>query len=127
MDIKYFKEQIHEELEGAKQYIEKAIEAKIDRPAWSRTFALMADAEAEHAGNLMKMMECYIRDMKKNNNANVISTPSSSTGTISATVSSLSMTEPAVSMTNSPESIYKNCMKEFGEVMTYVTNMKRGL
>ena len=121
MDLKYFKEQIHEELDGAKHYIDKAIEAKINHPTWSAKFAQMADMEAEHAANLMKMLECYIRDMKKdkaNSNSTVSAPATTTTGLI---------TESAKSMNESPEDVYKNCMKEFGEVMTYVTNMKRGL
>lgn len=107
MTLKYFKDQVHEELDGAKMYIEKAVEAKIEHPAWSRQFSTMADMEAEHAASLMKMMECFIRDMKKNGE---------STTTMDGT-----------GVAVSPEDVYKNSMKEFGEVMTYVTNMKRGL
>ena len=106
MTLSYFKDQIHEELMGARSYIDKAIEAKISHPVWSATFVKMADMEADHAGNLMKMMEHAIRDMKK-----------------SVDVQSESTSNVAVN----PEDVYRNCMKEFGETMTYVTNMKRGL
>ena len=100
MTISYFKDQIHEELEGAKEYIEKAIEAKVSNPTWSKTFASMADMEATHAANLMKMLECSIKEMKGK----------------------------ASEMTDQTAGdVYKNCMKEFGETMTYVENMKRGL
>ena len=106
MTLNYLKDQISDELNGARGYIEKAIEAKISKPMWSRIFVSMADAEAEHAANLMNIMESFIREMKKNE------TRADSSLTVS---------------NGSPEDIYKNCMKEFGETMTYVNNMKRGL
>ena len=125
MDLNYFKDQIHEELEGAKSYIEKAIEAKISHPTWSRTFAAMADAEAEHAANLMRMMETCIRETKGKESVHgkTAEMPiSSSTSALSSSaVTSMSSSHM------SPEEIYKDCMKSFGEVMTYVNNMKRGL
>lgn len=105
MNLTYFKDQLHEELNGAKDYIDKAIEAKIHHPIWSRTFVSMADAEISHATNLMKMMEECIKEK----------TPSETMST------SMEMS------TGTPESIYKDCMKAYGEMMTYVTNMKRGL
>lgn len=108
MTLTYLKEQIKEELDGARQYIEKAIEAKISRPAWSRMFVSMADAETDHAVNLMKMMENLIREAKKNETK--INSPDSS-----------------MINTPTPEDVYKNCMKELDETMAYVTNMKRGL
>lgn len=115
MDLNYFKEHIHEELTGAKEYIDSAIEAKINHPAWSRQFVVMADAEADHAGNLMRMLETYIRSGNK-----VIPTAGSNTHeTDSATTTS--------NHSSNAESVYKDLMKEFGETMTYVTNMKRGL
>lgn len=102
MDVTYFKEHIHEELDGARDYIEKAIESKISHPAWVMQFVKMADMEADHAGTLMKMLETCIRN-KPATNPNPLD-PSSS-----------------------PETVYKDLMKAFGETMTYVTNMKRGL
>lgn len=104
LDMNYFKEHIKEELDGARDYIEKAVEAKINHPAWVHIFVSMADTEAEHAGNLMKMLETCIRSK----------TPSSTS------------TDPAV-VQPSPETVYKDLMKSYGETMTYVTNMKRGL
>lgn len=103
-DINYFKEHIKEELDGAKDYIEKAIEAKINHPAWVHTFVAMADTEAEHAGHLMRMLEKCIR---------------------SKTLTSTTQ-DPAITQVN-PETVFKDLMKHYGETMTYVTNMKRGL
>lgn len=104
LDMNYFKEHIKEELDGAKDYIEKAVEAKINHPAWVHTLVSMADTEAEHAGHLMKMLETCIR---------------------SKTTASTTQ-DPALPQAN-PETVYKDLMKLYGETMTYVTNMKRGL
>ena len=100
-DVTYFKEHILEELDGAKGYIDKAIESKISHPAWTRQFVSMADMEVEHATTLMKMLESHIKNK---------TTP----------------TNP-LDPNTSPETIYKDLMKSYGETMTYVTNMKRGL
>lgn len=100
-DVNYFKDHIHEELNGARSYIDKAIESKISHPAWINTFVRMADMEVEHATSLMKMLETCMRGK---------STP----------------TNP-LDPNTSPETIYKDLMKSYGETMTYVTNMKRGL
>ena len=104
LDMNYFKEHIKEELDGARDYIDKAIEAKINHPIWVPIFVSMADTEAEHAGHLMKMLETCIR---------------------SKTPASIPI-DPAVVQVN-PETVYKDLMKHYGETMTYVTNMKRGL
>lgn len=117
MDVNYFKSQIHEELEGARAYIDKAIEAKINHPAWSKQFVIMADMEAEHASTLMKMMESCLRTTSK------VNTKVTTIGATEEGVTSMKSTERS----DSAESVYKDLMKEFGETMTYVTNMKRGL
>ena len=106
MNLEYFKTQIRDELDGAKEYIEKAIESKISHPSWSNCFVGMSDAEIEHATKLMKMME---ECMRKNRG-------------LKSEESSLTS-----SSTVNPETVYKDMMKEYGETMTYVTNMKRGL
>jgi hypothetical protein len=107
MTLKYFKDQIHEELMGAREYIEKAIEVKPNHRVWSITFAKMADMEASHAANLMKMLEECIQKKDFTD-----STEMDSAGMMAA---------------NDPDVVYKDLMKEFGETMTYVENMKRGL
>lgn len=106
MTLNYLEEQIKDELNGAKNYIEKAIEVKPTNYMWSRCFARMADMEADHAGNLMRMFEDMIRSMKSSNEHEPVN---------------------ATAATVKPEEMYKNLMKEFGETMTYVANMKRGL
>lgn len=112
MDLKYFKEQIHEELEGARDYIDKAVEAKVSNPAWCSTFAHMADAEADHAGKLMAMTKIYLQQHPDEKIAHNTITPATGTSTQSMVPAS---------------EVYKTLMKDFGETMTYVTNMKRGL
>ena len=103
-DINYFKEHVKEELDDAKGYIDAAIEAKINYPAWVYYLVKMADNEAEHAGHLMGMFETCIRNK---------------------TLTSTSQ-DPALAQAN-PETVYKDLMKHYGETMTYVINMKRGL
>lgn len=108
MTLKYFKDQIHEELEGARNYIDKAIEVKPTHPEWSRIFVHMADMEADHAGTLMRILETCIKTKNYSDGTSLDAV----SGTISAV---------------DPDAIYKDLMKAFGETMTYVTNMKRGL
>ena len=122
MDLKYFKEQIHEELEGARTYIDKAIEAKVSNPEWVSKFVCMADAEADHAGKLMGMLERMIK-------SEMSMTSAKEKTTKQAVAANTTAATPAVAPPNpeKPEVVYKNLMKEFGETMTYVTNMKRGL
>lgn len=59
MDAYYFKEQIHDELHGAKAYIKRAIEFKAMNPTWAKTFAEMSAGELEHASHLYKMFQEY--------------------------------------------------------------------
>lgn len=99
MTLDYFKSQIKDELDGAKEYIDKALESKFDHPMWSRAFVNMAEIEISHAENLKKMLEMFIKDLKKK--------------------------EPMSS--SAPEDTYKECMKEISEAIAYVDNMKRGL
>lgn len=51
----YLKSHIVEELEGAKDYMTKAIELKEKYPAWSQKFYKMAEMEIEHANCMNKM------------------------------------------------------------------------
>ena len=109
LDLHTFKEHIMDELNGARTYIDMAIESKINHPSWSYMFCKMADMEADHAGNLMRMLEQYI----KANPENISETK------MVGDVEQRNMVNP--------EEVYAELMKEFGETMTYVTNMKRGL
>ena len=62
MDAHYFKEHICEELDGACDYIKKAIELKAMDAAMSKTFADMSAAELNHATQLHKMFgEYYVK------------------------------------------------------------------
>ena len=51
----YLKDHIHEEIEGAIDYMTKALELKASHPALSAKFVKMSDMEAEHANCLTKM------------------------------------------------------------------------
>lgn len=51
---------IRDEIDSAMEYAEKYICYKTSNPAWSRMYADMAEDEANHADNLMKMAEEYI-------------------------------------------------------------------
>jgi len=60
MNIKYFKDQICDELDGACDYLKKSIDYSVSKPKWSACFERMADMEQEHATSLYKMfMELY--------------------------------------------------------------------
>lgn len=66
MNARYFKEQICEELDGASQYLKKAIDCYKTHPEWSRQFAEMSEAEQHHATNLYKMfIEMYAESQGK--------------------------------------------------------------
>lgn len=51
----YLKDHIIEELEGAKDYMTKAIELKEKYPAWAQKFYKMAEMELEHANCMNKI------------------------------------------------------------------------
>lgn len=53
--LEYFKAQIKDELEGAKNYAQLAFESKISHPEWSKLFLEMSSAEMDHANKLYKM------------------------------------------------------------------------
>lgn len=59
MNAEYFEEHIYEELNGACDYIKKAIELKAMDPAMSKTLADMSAAELSHATQLHKMFGEY--------------------------------------------------------------------
>lgn len=59
MDLEYFKDQICDELHGAKMYIKNAIEIKAMAPDWGPTLVDMSATELSHATNLYKMAEQY--------------------------------------------------------------------
>ena len=58
--VRYFKEQICDELDGAVCYLKKAIDWYKTKPEWSEKFYTMAEAEEHHATELYKMfMQLY--------------------------------------------------------------------
>ena len=59
MDVQYLKEHICEEIDGAKDYIKRAIEIKPMNPVWSKTLVNMSSMELDHATNLRKMFDEY--------------------------------------------------------------------
>lgn len=59
MDAKYFEEHIMEELNGACDYIKKAIELKAMDPAMSKILVEMSAAELDHAAKLHTMFGTY--------------------------------------------------------------------
>lgn len=63
MDIYYFKDQIFEEIEGAKQYIKNALEIKPMNAEWAKRFYEMSLDEMKHAASLFKMSEEYYKIM----------------------------------------------------------------
>lgn len=60
MDLMYFCNKIDDEVDGAKNYIQKAIEIKPTNPDWAKNFIQMAEAEKEHALKLYTMMNTYV-------------------------------------------------------------------
>lgn len=61
MDISYFKDQIEDELCGAKDYIKRAIETKATNPLWAKQFVEMSAAEITHATSLYNMFNEYYK------------------------------------------------------------------
>lgn len=57
MDILYYNSQIKEELDGATDYICRAIKCKENHPEHASTFAKMSEMELGHATNLIQMFE----------------------------------------------------------------------
>lgn len=53
--LEYFRDQIMDELHGAKNYIKLAMQSKGSHPSWAKMFVEMSSAELEHATNLFKM------------------------------------------------------------------------
>ena len=65
--VKYFKDQICDELKGAVCYLKKAIDYVKTRPEWAEKFYTMAEAEEKHATELYKMfMQMYSESPETN-------------------------------------------------------------
>jgi hypothetical protein len=65
MNVQYFKYQIYDELNGAKDYIEKAIEIRAMNPTWAKTLADMSATELSHATHLYEMFEQYYKKLSE--------------------------------------------------------------
>lgn len=61
MDTSYFKEQIEDELCGAKDYVKHAIETKTTNPVWAKQFIEMSSAELNHATVLYNIFNEYYK------------------------------------------------------------------
>lgn len=59
MDIEYFVSHIEEELEGAKDYIKRAIEIKPMQAEWAKHLVEMSAQELSHAMHLFNMFNEY--------------------------------------------------------------------
>ena len=62
MNPKYFKDQICDELDGACDYLKKAIDCMKSHPEWSKKFKTMSEAEEHHATELYKMFMDWYTD-----------------------------------------------------------------
>lgn len=63
MDTQYLSEAICEELEGGINYMKLAIEERVSRPVWSKTFNEMAQTEYAHAQKLFNMLHEHIESL----------------------------------------------------------------
>lgn len=66
--VKYFHDQIKEELEGAIEYAKQAFVMKAMDPNWSKSFIEMASQELNHAGKLYGMFEQFYQISSKSIN-----------------------------------------------------------
>lgn len=57
MDILYYNNQIRDELDGACDYIQRAIDCKDTNSDRAATFAKMSEMEMEHASKLLDMFK----------------------------------------------------------------------
>lgn len=61
MDIDYFVSHIKEELDGAKDYIKRAIEIKPMQAEWAKHLVEMSSQELQHATHLYNMFNEYYK------------------------------------------------------------------
>lgn len=66
MDLKYFEEHICEELEGARDYIVRAIELKGMDKRWADIFYKMSLEEVGHAKQMFALYEEYVKILSDN-------------------------------------------------------------
>ena len=60
LDIQYYTLKMDDELKGATEYIQRAINCKKSKPDHAKLYVSMSDGELEHASNLMKMFTAII-------------------------------------------------------------------
>lgn len=65
MNLTYFRGQICEELQGARDYAKLAMATRETDPAWSTHFTEMSAAELDHVNRLFKMAEQYYTALPK--------------------------------------------------------------
>lgn len=66
MDLEYFKSHIMEELEGAKDYIIRAMELKPMNASWAKNLCEMSAQELSHASLLFNMFNEYCATLAAN-------------------------------------------------------------
>ena len=71
MNAEYFKEQICDELKGAKCYAKKAIEIRAMAPSWAQMFIKMSAAELDHSTELYKMFQEYYQKITESYKDNI--------------------------------------------------------
>ena len=59
MDLEYFVCQVNDELDGAMDYVKKAMEIKPMAPTWTPMLVEMATQELAHAEHLYRMAQDY--------------------------------------------------------------------
>lgn len=63
MDLNYFKEHVEEELDGAKDYIMRAMELKPMNLSWAKHFVEMSAAELNHATTIYELFNDYYKTL----------------------------------------------------------------
>lgn len=63
LNMHYFRDQICDELTGAKKYVKKALETKAHNPAWAKQFLDMSSMELSHATTLYHICEDYYKEV----------------------------------------------------------------
>ena len=60
--LEYFKDKIHDELCGAKEYVKMALEFKSSHPNWAKMFLDMSAAELNHSASLYRIADEYYKN-----------------------------------------------------------------
>jgi len=63
LNMHYFKDQICDELCGAKAYVKKALEIKSHNASWGKQFLDMSSVEINHATTLYHICEEYYKEI----------------------------------------------------------------